>query len=163
MNIFPFPIIYILLDNILKKTKIINYKFLFLGFLGYNLINIKLRDMARYQPIVIEKTTEILCILEESNFFKDYEIENFDFAIKYLNDKLTEKFILGELDEESDNLFGEEEFNVILREIVAGTILTELKQKGLVNSYEDDNTEELFFLTQKGKKMLKNDGDFNIR
>ena len=132
-------------------------------FLGYNLINIKLRDMARYQPIVIEKTTEILCILEESNFFKDYEIENFDFAIKYLNDKLTEKFISGELDEESDNLFGEEEFNVILREIIAGTILTELKHKGLVNSYEDDNTEELFFLTQKGKKMLKNDGDFNIR
>jgi len=134
-----------------------------LGFLGYNLIKIKLRNMARYQPIVIEKTTEILCILEESNFFKDYEIENFDFAIKYLNDKLTEKFILGELDEESDDLFEEEEFNVILREIVAGTILTELKQKGLVNSYEDDNTEELFFLTQKGKKMLKNDGDFNIR
>lgn len=132
-------------------------------FLGYNLINIKLRDMARYQPIVIEKTTEILCILEESNFFKDYEIENFDFAIKYLNDKLTEKFILGEIDEESDNLFEEEEFNVILREIIAGTILTELKQKGLVNSYEDDNTEELFFLTKKGKKMLKNDGDFNIR
>jgi len=119
--------------------------------------------MARYQPIVIEKTTEILCILEESNFFKDYEIENFDFAIKYLNDKLTEKFILGEIDEESDNLFEEEEFNVILREIIAGTILTELKQKGLVNSYEDDNTEELFFLTKKGKKMLKNDGDFNIR
>lgn len=132
-------------------------------FLGYNLINIKLRDMARYQPIVIEKTTEILCILEESNFFKDYEIENFDFAIKYLNDKLTEKFILGELDEQSDNLFGEEEFNVILREIIAGTILTELKHKGLVNSYEDDNTEELFFLTKKGKKMLKNDGNFNTR
>lgn len=119
--------------------------------------------MAKYQPIVIEKTTEILCILEESNFFKDYEIENFDFAIKYLNDKLTEKFILGKLDEESDDIFEEEEFNVILREIIAGTILTELKHKGLVNSYEDDNTEELFFLTQKGKKMLKNDGDFNIR
>ena len=163
MNIFPFPIIYILLDNILKNFKNLNSKFLFLRFLGYNLINIKLRDMARYQPIVIEKTTEILCILEESNFFKDYEIENFDFAIKYLNDKLTEKFISGELDEESDNLFGEEEFNVILREIIAGTILTELKHKGLVNSYEDDNTEELFFLTKKGKKMLKNDGNFNTR
>ena len=70
---------------------------------------------------------------------------------------------MGELDEESDDLFEEEEFNVILREIVAGTILTELKNKGLVNSYEDDNTEELFFLTQKGKNMLKNDGDFNLR
>lgn len=130
-----------------------------MSFLGYNLINIKLRDMAKYQPIVIEKTTEILCILEESNFFKDYEIENFDFTIKYLNDKLTEKFILGKLDEESDDIFEEEEFNIILREIVAGTILTDLKNKGLVNSYEDDNTEELFFLTKKGKNMLKNDGD----
>ena len=114
--------------------------------------------MAKYQPIVIEKTTEILCILEETNFF-----ENFDFTIKYLNDKLTEKFILGELDEESDDIFEEEEFDVILREIVAGSILTELKHKGIVNSYEDDNTEELFFLTKKGKNMLKNDGDFNIR
>ena len=125
-----------------------------MSFLGYNLI---------YQPIVIEKTTEILFILEETNFFKDYEIENFDFTIKYLNDKLTEKFILGELDEESDDIFEEEEFDVILREIVAGSILTELKHKGIVNSYEDDNTEELFFLTKKGKNMLKNDGDFNIR
>jgi hypothetical protein len=134
-----------------------------LGFLGYNLINIKLRDMAKYQPIVIEKTTEILCILEESNFFKDYEIENFDFTIKYLNDKLTEKFILGELDEESDDIFEEDEFDIILKELVAGSILTELKNKGLVNSYEDDNTEEVFFLSKKGKNMLKNDGDFNIR
>jgi hypothetical protein len=119
--------------------------------------------MARYQPIVIEKTTEILCILEESNFFKDYEIENFDFTIKYLNDKLTEKFILGELDEESDDLFDEEEFNTILREIIAGSILTELKHKGLVNSYEDDNTEELFFLTKKGKKILDKGNNFKIR
>jgi DNA-binding MarR family transcriptional regulator len=113
--------------------------------------------MAKYQPIVIEKTTEILCILEESNFFKDYEIDNFDFTIRYLNDKLTEKFILGSLDEESEDLFEEEEFNTILKEIVAGSILTELKKKGLVNSYEDDNTEERFFLTKKGKKMLKSD------
>ena len=116
-----------------------------------------------YSPFLHILVLMILCILEETNFFKDYEIENFDFTIKYLNDKLTEKFILGELDEESDDLFEEEEFNVILREIVAGSILTELKNKGLVNSYEDDNTEELFFLTKKGKKMLKDDGDFNIR
>lgn len=112
--------------------------------------------MSRYQSIVIEKTTEFLCILEESNFFKDYEIENFDYTIKYLNDKFTEKFILGELDEECDDLFTEDEYDTILKEIVAGNILTELKKKGLVNSYEDDNTEELFFLTKKGKNMIKN-------
>jgi DNA-binding PadR family transcriptional regulator len=40
---------------------------------------------------------------------------------------------------------------------VAGSILYELKDKGYVNSYEDDNTEEMFFLTKKGKKYLKND------
>ena len=28
-----------------------------------------------YQPIVIEKANEILYVLEETNFFKDYEIE----------------------------------------------------------------------------------------
>ena len=110
-----------------------------------------------YQPIVIEKTTEILCILEESNFFKDYEIENFDFAIKYLNDKLTEKFISGKYDMEEDEFFEEKEFETVLREIVAGTILYDLKKKGFVESYDDEITEELFFLTEKGKKLLKKD------
>jgi hypothetical protein len=111
-----------------------------------------------YQPIVIEKANEILYVLEETNFFKDYEIENFDFAITYLNDKLTEKFIQGNLDEESEDLFTEEEFDVILREIVAGSILYELKEKGYINSYEDEETEETFFLTEEGRKMIDEKG-----
>jgi DNA-binding PadR family transcriptional regulator len=32
-----------------------------------------------------------------------------------------------------------------------------LKDKGLVGSYEDNTTEETFFLTKKGKKALKED------
>lgn len=111
-----------------------------------------------YQPIVIEKSNEILYVLEETGFFKDYEIENFDFAITYLNDKLTEKFIDGNLDEESENLFTEDEFDVILREIVAGSVLYELKEKGYINSYEDDTTEETFFLTEEGRKMIDEKG-----
>jgi len=39
--------------------------------------------------------------------------------------------------------------------MVAGSVLNELKNSGLVDSYEDDNTEEMFFLTKKGKKLLK--------
>ena len=109
-----------------------------------------------YQPIVIEKCDIILESLTE--FFEDYEIESLDFAKKYMCDKLTEKFILGELDNEEEDtlfLFTEEEFEVILKELIAGSVLYDLKQKGYVESYEDDTTEEMFFLTKKGKKFLK--------
>ena len=113
-----------------------------------------------YQPIVIERTNEIVEILIETNFFEDYEIKVTDFARNHISDMLTNKFISGDTDLTEDEIFTEEEYETLLREIVAGTILNELKTKGLVNSYEDDNTEEMFFLTEKGKKMLKNDNNF---
>ena len=111
-----------------------------------------------YQPIVIEMANEIITDLTESEFFADYEIQSTVFTEKYLLDKLTEKFILGELENEDDEflgVFNDDEFEVVLREIVAGSVLYELKEKGLVDSYEDDTTEEMFFLTKKGKRVMK--------
>jgi predicted transcriptional regulator len=111
-----------------------------------------------YQPIVMEMTNDIISDLLETEFFKDYEIESTEFAKKYLLDKLTDKFILGELENEDDEflgVFNDDEFEVVLREIVAGSVLYELKEKGLVDSYEDDTTEEMFFLTKKGKRVMK--------
>ena len=111
-----------------------------------------------YQPIVIEMANDIITDLTESEFFADYEIQSTVFAEKYLLDKLTEKFILGELENEDDEflgVFNDEEFEVVLREIVAGSVLYELKERGLVDSYEDDTTEEMFFLTKKGKRVMK--------
>lgn len=111
-----------------------------------------------YQPVVIEMTNEIISDLTESLFFEDYEIHSTAFAEKYLLDKLTEKFILGELEGDDDEflgVFNDDEFEVVLREIVAGSVLYELKEKGLVDSYEDDTTEEMFFLTKKGKRVMK--------
>jgi hypothetical protein len=111
-----------------------------------------------YQPIVIEMTNEIITDLTESEFFADYDIQSTVFAEKYLLDKLTEKFILGELENDDDEflgVFNDEEFDVVLREIVAGSVLYELKEKGLVDSYEDETTEEMFFLTKKGKRIMK--------
>ena len=35
------------------------------------------------------------------------------------------------------------------------SILKRAKEKGLVDSYEDDTTEEMFFLTKKGKRVMK--------
>lgn len=109
-----------------------------------------------YQPIVIKRTDEIIEILIESGFFVDYELSNTETAKKFILDELTTKFIKGDLDMEHDELFTEDEFTTILNKIIAGTILEDLKEKGLLNSYEDDNTEETFFLTDEGKEVILN-------
>ena len=110
-----------------------------------------------YQPIVIEESENLLMGLIESKFFEDYEIDNYTFAKQYILDVMNEKYIDGLLGDESDEIFTEEEFTKMLQEIVAGTILYELKEQGLINSYEDENTEETFFLTEKGKKHIENE------
>jgi predicted transcriptional regulator len=108
-----------------------------------------------YQSIVIERSNEIVGSLVESGFFKDYELPNTDFAKEYLCEKLTEKFIENGSDI-NEAIFNEEEFENILRVIITGSVLGELKRKGYIGSYEDDETEETFFLTEEGKEMLKN-------
>lgn len=110
-----------------------------------------------YQPVVTKICNDFLTVLTEINFFEDHEIEDISFAKEYLLNKLTTKFIDGQLDEDGPN-FTDVEFEQILREIIAGSILYQLKNKGLVNSYEDDNTEEIFFLTEKGKELMKKTG-----
>lgn len=112
-----------------------------------------------YQPIVIKEMELIIEDLIETKFFKDYEITDYTFAKSHLSDILTDKFIDGQLDED-EILFDEDEFTKILQEIVAGSVLYELKGKGLVDSYSDDNTEEMFFLTEEGKKLLNENQDF---
>lgn len=107
-----------------------------------------------YQPIVIHKGDEFIKILEEINFFSEQEIENTDFARKYFYDKLTEKFIDGTI--EDGIIFYEDEMENILNEIIVGSTLYELKRKGYINSYSDDNIEETFFLTEDGKEYLRN-------
>ena len=113
-----------------------------------------------YQPIVIEKSNEIIESL--TDLFSDYEIMSLEFAKKYLCEKLTDKFIEGKLDDDEDCpifIFNDEEFEVMLREIVAGSVLYELKEKGLVDSYQDDTTEEMFFITKKGKREMKKNNE----
>jgi hypothetical protein len=111
-----------------------------------------------YQPIVIEEAENLLEGLKDSKFFEEYEITDLTFAKEYLLEIMTEKYIsglIGDFDGENGELFTEEEFNKLLKEIVAGSILNTLKEEGYLNSYEDETTEELFFLTEKGKKHLE--------
>lgn len=109
-----------------------------------------------YQPIVIEETEYFIEGLKEANFFEDYDIKDLTFVRTHLLDIFTEKFINGLLNDDELELFTEEEFDKLLKELVAGSILFELKEKGYVDSYEDENTEEMFFLTDEGKKHVKN-------
>lgn len=111
-----------------------------------------------YQPIVIEETENIIEGLIASEFFNDYQIDDVSYARGYLLDKMTEKYISGQLTDDESELFTEEEFTQMLKEIVAGTVLDDLKKKGYLDSYEDDNTEEMFFLTKEGKDYLKQMG-----
>jgi hypothetical protein len=112
-----------------------------------------------YQPIVIEKAEELIEGLKEDHFFEDYEIKNLDFIRTHILDHLTEKFISGGIDDDFEEMFTEDEFEQLLKEMIAGSILYELKEKGFVNSVEDENDEEMFFLTEKGKIAMNKNKD----
>ena len=109
-----------------------------------------------YQQSVKEHSEVIIKTLTDDGFFEEYQITNSNFAYEHLCEKLTEKFIENGLDTEN-GIFSEEEFTKILQEIIAGCVLNQLKEKGYINSYEDDDTEELFFLTENGRNFLNNE------
>lgn len=107
----------------------------------------------------MEKASEIVLLLRESDFFSEYEIEDESYALEFFCDKLTTKFINGDLDEDSlENIFNQDDMEEFLKEIVTGSLLYELQKKGIIDSIEDENNEERFFLTDKGREIAKNIG-----
>jgi len=111
-----------------------------------------------YLPKIETITEEIIQTLIEDEFFKDFEIEDYSYARKRIAEELTNKFLINGLDEEN-GIFSEDEFDKILKEIAAEDVLRSLQKRGLINSYEDENTEEIFFLTEKGREEMKNIDD----
>lgn len=109
-----------------------------------------------YLPKIQKITEGYISDLVEDNFFVDFEISSHDYAIKRISDELTLKFLDNGLNNEDEDYFGEDEFHDILQEIVAEDVLRSLQNKGLINSYEDEQTEELFFLTELGKEEINN-------
>jgi len=114
-----------------------------------------------YQPKVIKETENIIEGLVLSGFFDDYGIEDKTFAKQYILDILSEKYLQTLLGNEDEELFTEKEFTEILNTIVAGSLLNELKEQGLMDSYKDIDNEEIFFLTEEGKIELKNIKDID--
>ena len=107
-----------------------------------------------YQPEIIEKVDTFINILSKDDFFKDCRIKDLSFTRNYLLDEFTELFIeIGSF--EISDLIETEKFDMWIKSIVVGSLLYELKEKGLIGSYKDDDTEETFFLTDNGKNFLK--------
>ena len=70
---------------------------------------------------------------------------------------LTKKFIDGDT-----IIFDEEEILKIFQQLVGNVSLISLRRKGLVDTIENENGEEIVFLTKEGKnlsKSLKDDDD----
>jgi hypothetical protein len=108
-----------------------------------------------YQPFIIKKVNEILEILKD-------DINPSEHIKERLCMILTKKFIDGNLSAEDDVRMvfdSEEELLRFVNECYTYESLVSLMEKGFVNVYDDDD-DELFFLTEKGKqyveKMKKN-------
>lgn len=105
-------------------------------------------------PKVQEITDTIIEVLTADNFFIDFEIENQEYTRKRFSEELTNKFLINGLDIDDEDPFTEDEYNQILSEIITENVLRNLQSKGYLESYEDETTEEVFFLTKTGKVHL---------
>ncbi len=101
-------------------------------------------------------SNDILEQIEDlTNFFTEREIKSKDFAISYICDLLTDKFLNGIISSDEENvkgIFNEVEFTDILHKITIQNALDGLKEKGIINSFEQ-NGEEHYFLTEHGKMI----------
>jgi hypothetical protein len=112
-----------------------------------------------YLPKIEAIADDIIETLIEDEFFKDFEIEDYTYTRKRFCDELTTKFLLNGLEDNGISIFNEDEFDKILKEVIAEDMLRTLQKRGLINSYEDDNTEEVFFLTEKGREEMEKKPD----
>jgi len=111
--------------------------------------------MSNYPKIVVDKTNEFVDVLNNINFFEENEVQ-VDFSIiDLICKKLVKKFIDGQLsdDEYVYDYFSEEEISGLLHEIIVLGTLNSLREKGIIDCIENENNEEMFFLTKEGKKI----------
>lgn len=106
-----------------------------------------------YQPVVLNICEKIINVIKEDGFFDEFDDKELTYPRNLLCDILTEKFIAGELDASGEHVLTTEEFETYLNMTMTEDTLRSLIKKGLVSSYEDENTEEIFFLTELGKSI----------
>lgn len=137
-----------MVKNYAKK---INNSSLDIGYSKKNSIFAKNKFMKKtYQPFIIEKADLILEVLKD-------DVNPTEDARNRLCDLLTEKFIIGELsaDDPINTIFNEDELLLFINCCIIDNEISHLIEMGLVGSYEDDDNEPFFFLTEEGKKCVE--------
>jgi hypothetical protein len=89
--------------------------------------------------------------------FMEIEKVDKDILRELLGDSLIPKFCGG-----LDLVWEEEEFEEILKVSIVATTLKNMKETGLINSFEDEDGEETYFLTEKGKQYSQENDISNI-
>lgn len=113
-----------------------------------------------FQPFIVSKAEEIINFLQNNgtNIFEDLGIKSTDYTKERLCDMLTEKFISGEYNENDDiiDLFPSDKLLMsFLAEMSTKSDLDNLIEKGLVGSLDDDDGNDYYFITEKGKECVK--------
>lgn len=110
-----------------------------------------------YQPFIIKMADDFVNRLETTtSFFSDEEIKSTDFTKQIVCDKLTEKFINGDISSDDDvvEAFNEQEFKIILDSVLVKNALDSLIETGLIDVIDDDG-DERYFITEIGKLCAK--------
>ena len=119
-----------------------------------------------YQPFIIDLSNDFVEHLENvTHFFSEEKIESYDYTKQIICDKLTEKFINGQLSSNDKNIFeifDDNEFTNILNLIVVKQCMDNLLKMGLIDIIEDENDDECYFLTEDGKEYAKKMNTTNI-
>jgi hypothetical protein len=108
-----------------------------------------------YPSEVNEVGNGIIAILVEDGFFSGEYFSATTYATRYIKDVLLEKFLGGQ----ALDLGGDEEMSHHVDMMITGSIIYQLKEQGYVQSYEDEDTPEVFFTTEKGRRLLEESAD----
>lgn len=111
------------------------------------------RDGFSYPNSVSEFSGNLVEGLKEFGFFIEEPDVDPSILFKNFCEEFMPKWIEGK--EPEDYLENEEVFQKVIIKSITESILTDLKEKGIVDSVEDENGEEVFFLTTEGKKEVE--------
>lgn len=108
-----------------------------------------------YYPEEVQQwASSLSSILSEEGFFEDYEVSPVH-GIPILERRLCEAILPNWLNEGDMNI-SEKSLEEVMSCSITEALLYGMREKGLIDSIENETGEELFFLTNHGKESLEN-------
>ena len=114
-------------------------------------------EQPKSPKIVKRKVETVLNVIRKSGYFEIFDLKE-DYARKEITHTVLEEYTK-QMSSNFEMTWDDKRIGEMLSRIFVGSILHELKEEGIVGTYEDENTEEVFFLTKKGKKYNSEYGD----